>query len=146
MFGCVAKKCQFGDVHWHLWTWIYDPCTCSHLFIKYLKRSHFQDDKIEYWIQLHLLMIQSMLYPWRYNHPLLIREFVGIHNVVTNFMRANNLPRLFCLSCGSGFPSHCLGLICLWVPESLVSKVRKWLYDVVRVCARSFVCMHARCF
>ena len=47
------------------------------------------------------------------NCQLLIREFVGIHNVVTNVMRANNLPRLFCLFCGSGFLSHCLGLIFL---------------------------------
>ena len=43
----------------------------------------------------------------------LIREFVGIHNVVTNLMRATDLPRLFCLFCGSVFLSHCLGLICL---------------------------------
>ena len=77
---------------------------------------------------------------------LLIIEFVGIHNVVTNLMRATNFPRLFCLFCGSRFLNHCLGLIFLWMPESLVRKVRKWLYAVVRVCARSFVCMYARCF
>ena len=44
---------------------------------------------------------------------MLIREFVGIHNVVTNLMRATDLPRLFCIFCGSGFLSHCLGLTCL---------------------------------
>ena len=44
---------------------------------------------------------------------LLTRELFGIHNVVTKLMRATNLPRLFCLFFGSGFLSHCLGLICL---------------------------------
>ena len=43
----------------------------------------------------------------------LIRDFFCIHNVVTNLMRATNLPRLFCIFCGSGFMSRCLGLICL---------------------------------
>ena len=56
---------------------------------------------------------------------------------------SNKLPRLFCIFCGSGYLSHCLGsILCLWVPESFISKVRS---DCTMFCAyaRTVFCVYA---
>ena len=64
--------------------------------------------------------------------------------LTANVINENKLPWLFCLFCGSVFLSCCLGsILCLRVPESLISKVRS---GCTLLCAsvREFLCICMR--